>query len=117
MNRREFFIPTAAGAFASAHGASLLRNAPVFAQATRSISEVTVLIIRHAEKPDRDWPGPGIAANGDKDKKSLVIRGWQRAGAWATLFGAGIDASGAYPAPTRIYAADPADAEEGRPTI
>ena len=115
MNRREFFIPTAAGVFASAHGASLLSNAPAFAQATRSMSGMTVLIIRHAEKPDRGWPGPGLAANGEQDKKSLVIRGWQRAGAWATLFGAGIDASGTYPAPARIYAANPADSASQRP--
>jgi hypothetical protein len=45
-----------------------------------------------------------------------VIRGWQRAGAWATLFGAGIDTGGTYPVPARIYAADPANAEEGEPS-
>jgi hypothetical protein len=116
MNRREFLIPTAAGALASAYGASLLESAPAFAQTPRSMSAVTVLVIRHAEKPDRGWPGPGLTANGEKDEKSLVIRGWQRAGAWATLFGAGIDIRGTYPAPARIYAADPADAEEGKPS-
>jgi broad specificity phosphatase PhoE len=116
MNRREFFIPTTAGAFASTQGALLLHNVQDFAQATRSMSGLTVLIIRHAEKPDRGWPGSGLTANGEEDKKSLVIRGWQRAGAWATLFGAGIDTSGTYPAPARIYAADPEDAEDGRPS-
>jgi hypothetical protein len=79
------------------------------------MSAVTALLIRHAEKPDHGWPGPGLAENGEKDHKSLVIRGWQRAGAWATLFGAGIE-SGTYPVPARIYAADPADAEEGKPS-
>jgi hypothetical protein len=114
MNRREFFIPAAAGALASAQPGSFL--APAFAQPALSMSAVTVLVIRHAEKPNGGWPGPGLAANGEKDKKSLVIRGWQRAGAWATLFGAGIDTGGTYPAPARIYAADPANAEEGEPS-
>jgi hypothetical protein len=80
------------------------------------MSELTVLVIRHAEKPDRDWPGPGLTADGEKDKKSLVIRGWQRAGAWAVLFGPRRDAGGTYPVPTRIYAADPADGEDGEPS-
>jgi hypothetical protein len=114
MNRREFFIPAAAGALASVQQGSFF--APAFAQTALSMSAVTVLVIRHAEKPERGWPGLGLTANGEKDKKSLVIRGWQRAGAWATLFGAGIDSGGAYPAPGRIYAADPANAEEGEPS-
>jgi hypothetical protein len=115
MNRREFFIPTAAGAFASAHGASLLRNAPAFAQATRPMSGVTVLIIRHAEKPGGAWPGPGLNAAGQADKKSLVIRGWQRAGAWAAFFGAGL-APADFPTPAAIYAANPASLDDGEPS-
>ena len=54
------------------------------------LSDLTMLIIRHAEKPLRDWPGPGLTAAGDQDDKSLVIRGWQRAGAWTALFGASL---------------------------
>lgn len=50
---------------------------------------LTILVIRHAEKPDEAWPGPGLTDHGIKDDKSLVIRGWQRAGAWTSLFGAG----------------------------
>jgi hypothetical protein len=80
------------------------------------MSALTVLIIRHAEKP-RDahaekprgaWPGPGLTEDGNPDKKSLVIRGWQRAGAWAALFGAG-SGGDAFPAPAAIYAAKPGD--------
>jgi broad specificity phosphatase PhoE len=115
MNRRELFIPAAIGALAVPERAAFV--VPARAQTTRSTSAVTVLVIRHAEKPDRGWPGPGLTANGEKDGKSLVIRGWQRAGAWATLFGAAaIDAAGTYPPPARIYAADPADAEDGEPS-
>jgi hypothetical protein len=56
------------------------------------MSALTILIIRHAEKPDdptAPWPGPSFTENGkvDPDDKSLVIRGWQRAGSWAALFG------------------------------
>jgi len=70
------------------------------------MSGLTVLIIRHAEKPDEDWPGPGLTPDGMKDKKSLVIRGWQRAGSWAALFGGGLKGD-AFPQPGAIYAADP----------
>ena len=72
---------------------------------------LTILIIRHAEKPDdpdAPFPGPSFTEDGkiDPDKKSLVIRGWQRAGSWAALFGArfgGVD----FPQPTAIYALNP----------
>ena len=51
------------------------------------MTALTVLIIRHGEKPDRQWPGPGLTRRGNMNAGSLVVRGWQRAGAWATLFG------------------------------
>jgi len=70
------------------------------------MSSLTILIIRHAEKPYRAWPGPGLTPNGDPDDKSLVIRGWQRAGAWSALFGAGFGSKD-YPTPSMIYAANP----------
>jgi len=69
------------------------------------MSALTIFIIRHAEKPKESWPGPGLTAEGIPDDKSLVIRGWQRAGAWSALFGAGLNTD--YPPPTVIYAADP----------
>jgi hypothetical protein len=70
------------------------------------MSALTIFIIRHAEKPGESWPGPGLTPDGVPDKKSLVIRGWQRAGAWAALFGAGFNSLD-YPRPSVIYAADP----------
>ncbi len=75
---------------------------------------LTLFIIRHAEKPDEDWPGPGLTPRGAPDKESLVIRGWQRAGAWAALFGAGLGGRD-YPAPAAIYAANPAGNVSQRP--
>jgi hypothetical protein len=75
-------------------------------ESTTSMSALTLLIIRHAEKPEESWPGLGFTEDGVVDRKSLVIRGWERAGSWAALFGAGL-AADAYPPPAVIYAADP----------
>ena len=86
-------------------GAALAK--PVLSQS----AALTILIIRHAEKPDEFWPGPGLTSDGSVDKKSLVIRGWQRAGGWSALFGVGLGGSD-FPGPTVIYAANP-DARGG----
>ncbi|MGJ4931340.1 histidine phosphatase family protein [Bradyrhizobium sp. HKCCYLS2038] len=67
---------------------------------------LTLLIIRHAEKPDGDATGPGLTHKGKTDSKSLVISGWERAGAWTALFGSGLGGT-TYPTPQAIYAADP----------
>lgn len=67
---------------------------------------LTILIIRHAEKQGEQWPGPGLTPEGVEDSKSLVIRGWQRAGAWGALFGTDLGGE-KYPEPNVIYAANP----------
>ncbi|KWV58373.1 histidine phosphatase family protein [Bradyrhizobium macuxiense] len=67
---------------------------------------LTLFIIRHAEKPGDAWPGPGFMANGVSDTESLVIRGWQRVGAWTALFGTALTA-GDYAKPDAIFAATP----------
>lgn len=54
------------------------------------MSALTLMIIRHAEKPGESFPWSGFAENGDNDNKSRVIRGRHRAGSWATLFGASL---------------------------
>jgi hypothetical protein len=79
------------------------------------MSALTILIIRHAEKPDQAWPGPGLTAGGVADPKSLVIRGWQRAGAWSALFGAGRGGD-AFPQASAIYAANPSSAAGDDPS-
>ena len=43
------------------------------------------MLIRHAEKPGKDSPPYGITPKGERSKESLEVRGWQRAGALATL--------------------------------
>jgi hypothetical protein len=70
------------------------------------MSALTVLFVRHAEKPGVGFPGDGTTVDGAPDDKSLVIRGWQRAGAWAALFGSDL-CSADYPRPNVIYAARP----------
>jgi len=67
------------------------------------MSGLTVLIIRHGEKPGGSWPGRGITADEAPDEASLVVRGWQRAGSWCALFGTTLGGA-TYPRPDRIYA-------------
>ena len=65
-----------------------------------------LLIIRHGEKPGTGAEdGPGLRPDGTPDQRGLTVRGWQRAGAWATLFGSELATD--YPVPTAIYAASP----------
>lgn len=70
------------------------------------MSALTILLIRHAEKPDGPELGPGLTPQGVEDKHSLVVRGWQRAGAWAALLGAG-PVTPDFPRPDIVYSANP----------
>ncbi|MGJ5067551.1 histidine phosphatase family protein [Bradyrhizobium oligotrophicum] len=76
------------------------------------MNALTLLIIRHAEKPDGDTTGPGLTHTGKPDSKSLVIFGWERAGAWTALFGSGLGGTD-YPTPQAVYAADPDSTKDG----
>src|SRR5262245_13638975 len=60
-----------------------------------------ILVLRHAEKPE--GIDLGVDETGAMDPESLVVRGWQRAGALVGLFGP----SAPLPAPDRIYASAP----------
>lgn len=42
--------------------------------------------MRHAEKPAKDFVPYGVTRKGERDKESLQVRGWQRAGALIGLF-------------------------------
>ena len=56
----------------------------------------TILLIRHAEKPEGQ--SQGVNDRGENDPDSLTPRGWQRAGALASFFG-----SAGLAVPDRIY--------------
>jgi hypothetical protein len=45
-----------------------------------------IMLIRHAERPNADKSLRGVGFDGRKDKESLTVRGWQRAGALARFF-------------------------------
>jgi len=42
-----------------------------------------IMVIRHAEKPTSHPPPYGITLEGVREKESMTVRGWQRAGALA----------------------------------
>ena len=44
------------------------------------------MIIRHAEKPLTDPPTAGVEIDGTENGDSLIVQGWQRAGALVALF-------------------------------
>ncbi len=44
------------------------------------------MLIRHAERPNADKSLRGVGFDGRKDKESLTVRGWQRAGALVRFF-------------------------------
>ena len=71
-----------------------------------------IMVIRHAEKPD--GTNEGVTADGGPDKESLIVRGWQRAGALVALFD---PANGSLQNPNLavpqvIYASDPDQASQ-----
>jgi hypothetical protein len=45
-----------------------------------------IMVIRHAEKPVGNPPPHGVTFEGEREKESLTVRGWQRAGALVSLF-------------------------------
>ena len=45
-----------------------------------------IMLLRHAEKPAKDNAPYGVNRKGERNKESLAVRGWQRAGALTNLF-------------------------------
>lgn len=53
---------------------------------TRRPKATKIMVMRHAEKPAADFAPFGVTSTGKREKESLAVRGWQRAGALANLF-------------------------------
>lgn len=74
-----------------------------------------ILVIRHAEKPALFGVPSGVDVNGEPHPHSLIVRGWQRAGALVPFFCDLGDA--AIHVPTRVFSppSHGADGDHGRP--
>jgi hypothetical protein len=75
------------------------------------MADQTLLIIRHAEKPEAGGDS-GVDPTGASDPKSLTPRGWQRAGTWAELFIPSLGQRSPLPEPAAIFASAPASHAE-----
>ena len=82
------------------------------------MSATKIMIIRHAEKPTTTPPPPtnGVTITGAQDPDSLIVRGWQRAGALVALFSPsrGPLQSSGLATPQFIYATSTSDVEGNR---
>ena len=54
--------------------------------ATVTPAATKIMLIRHAEKPQSNPPLQGVDINGEPDNESLIVLGWQRAGALVVYF-------------------------------
>jgi broad specificity phosphatase PhoE len=71
-----------------------------------------IMLIRHAEKPD-DKDG-GVDQKGNADKRDLIVRGWQRAGALVQFFANPRDPNGPIKRPATMFATEPATGSESK---
>ena len=73
---------------ARSSGSPLGSTTPAVSSGEASSGEPLIMIIRHAEKPASSDRANGVTVDGAKDKNSLTVTGWTRAGALVGLFGA-----------------------------
>lgn len=71
------------------------------------MSTSTLILMRHAEKPNADIGCQGIDELGRHDPQALSVRGWQRAGALVRLLAPADVAHAVLPRPTALYATAP----------
>lgn len=71
------------------------------------MSTSTLILIRHAEKPDARTGTQGVDELGRPDPQALSVRGWQRAGALVRLLAPIELGRGILPRPTTLCAAAP----------
>jgi len=74
-----------------------------------------IMIIRHAEKPydDGKEDNKGVRMDGSSSEESLAVRGWQRAGAIALLFGSTeLAQSRGLSVPQHLYSSNPDKADK-----
>jgi hypothetical protein len=72
----------------------------------------TIMLMRHAEKPDGN--DGGVDPKGNPDKHDLIVRGWQRAGALVQFFANPSDPSGPIRQPVTIFATEPSSGSESK---
>ncbi|MFI5780632.1 histidine phosphatase family protein [Nocardia sp. NPDC051570] len=124
LDRRAMFAMLGAmtfGAAACGGGTKHAAATPTPVPAGRGSLPDTVMIVRHAEKPTGSGSPHGITEDGEKDKESLTVRGWTRAGALVELFAP--RAADGTPAPLRpglsrpatIFASNPGGDGSKRP--
>ncbi len=75
----------------------------------------TIMLVRHAEKPDGSGAPYGITPAGEHDTESLTVRGWTRAGALVELFDSGHPQHRGLARPAGLVASDPGGAGSKRP--
>lgn len=72
-----------------------------------------IMIIRHAERPIKGGTDMAVDAQGQPDRNALLVKGWQRAGALASLFAKGSRQNDEplLERPTLLFAANPTEAK------
>jgi hypothetical protein len=103
-------------ALAAGTGAALeVLAAAALAPASSSGASV-IMLIRHAEKPTGSGAPHGVDAKGNHDKESLIVQGWQRAGALVELFDPAVGKLRAgLTKPTALFASNPGSHGSKRP--
>jgi broad specificity phosphatase PhoE len=81
-------------------------------EATMPATATTIMLIRHAEKPDADHQG--VDQKGKPSDHDLIVRGWQRAGALAHFFNNPDPKTPLIKTPGAIFATEPANGSDSK---